>query len=288
MDGSLLMNDTNDDMVWKTLTKSEEDIVFVLGSLANKRRLQLLTSLLKSARNFKELLKVTSLGKTALAHHLGLLVKTGVVKHVGRGRYELSPDGAELLTAVSSAYANSRRRKERDATMRADYIRRTHEKRKEKRVKELEVSIVTLEPMRVASFHAISKSPERLAAEKLIAWAKPRGLLEDPERYPVYGFNNPDPSPEQKEYGYEFWIRMDPDFESDDVEVKDFKGGLYAVTICANMLNPHKDIPSTWKRLVEWIKSSKYDFAKHQWLEKAPEIENPDSCLFIFVSNGFG
>ena len=60
---------------------------------------------------------------------------------------------------------------------------------------ELDVRIVKLEPMRVASAHALGESPEHDAIEKLIAWAKPKGLLEDPEKHRVFGFNNPDPSP---------------------------------------------------------------------------------------------
>ncbi len=43
---------------------------------------------------------------------------------------------------------------------------------------ELDVGIVRLEPMRVASFRGFGTSPEHEAARKLIAWAKPRGLLD--------------------------------------------------------------------------------------------------------------
>ena len=56
----------------------------------------------------------------------------------------------------------------------------------------LEVRIITLEPMRVASVHAFGASPEEKAFSKLIAWARPRGLTEDPKTHRVFGFNNPD------------------------------------------------------------------------------------------------
>lgn len=132
----------------------------------------------------------------------------------------------------------------------------------------LDVSIVTLEPMRVASVRAVSESPETDAWKKMRAWAELKGLLEDPEAHPVFGFNNPDPSPGQKEYGYEFWIRIGPDIKPEgEIQVKDFAGGLYAVTPC-RVEDPFKDIPKTWEKLAEWVKSSKYKFGTHQWLEK--------------------
>jgi len=260
----------------KTRFKFDEDIAIVLGSLANKRRLQLLTLLTKGTRTFKELQKATGLGKTALAHHLAILVKTGVLKHTGRGRYELSRDGAELLNAVGAAYASSRRRRQIEAARRADYIQKTHNKRREKGMKELKVSIVRLEPMRVASARIISETPERDAWEKMRTWAEPKGLLEDIEKHPVFGFNNPNPSPDRKEYGYEFWIRVEPDIEPEgEIEIKEFEGGLYAVTTCKLKEELESEFfqkagyLESWKKIVDWVKSSEYKFGKHQALEKA-------------------
>ncbi len=56
---------------------------------------------------------------------------------------------------------------------------------------DLAVRIVKLEPLRVASFHGFGPSPEHLAAEKLAAWAGPRGYLADPARHRIFGFNRP-------------------------------------------------------------------------------------------------
>lgn len=263
------MSGNNNDAIWKILTTERDDITAVLNSMANRRRLQILTALLREPQTFSDLQKVTKLGKTALAHHLGILVESGVISHTARGQYELSPDGAELMNAVGAAYLQTQRRREQIAAKRADAIRRVPLKRKEE---ELKVSIVKLEPMRVASFHALGKSPEPQAAEKLVAWAKPRGMLEDPKRHPVYGFNNPDPSKDKPEYGYEFWVRVDPDFESDEVEIKDFEGGLYAVALCKDIGKDYEKIGRTWKRLVEWVKDSKYGKAPHQWLEKTLDV----------------
>lgn len=268
------MSSNEKSLTSKTLTGSEGDIASILGSLANARRLHLLASLLEGPRTFKELLEVVGLGKTALAHHLRILTESGVLKHTGKGRYELSHDGSELLNAISVVYAGSRRRRELEATRRANYIGRTHTKKKED--KELDVKVVRLEPMRVASVRAISQTPENEAWEKMRRWAEPKGLLEDIEEHPVFGFNNPNPSPESREYGYEFWIRVGSDMEPEgEVTMKDFKGGLYAVTTCKlkeeleSEFFQKEGYLESWKKIVDWVKSSKYKMAEHQCLEKA-------------------
>jgi DNA gyrase inhibitor GyrI len=129
---------------------------------------------------------------------------------------------------------------------------------------ELDVRIVTLEPMRVASAHAYSASPEGEAWDKLIAWARPRGLLDDPQAHRIFGFNNPDPSPGSPNYGYEFWIEVGPEVEAEgEIKVVDFAGGRYAVTRCTNLYQ----IGEVWKQLVAWRETSAYTGASHQWLE---------------------
>ena len=134
---------------------------------------------------------------------------------------------------------------------------------------ELDVRIVELEAMRVASAHAYSASPEGDALNKLIAWAKPKGLLDDPEAHRIFGFDNPTPGPGSPNYGYEFWIEVGPGVEPEgEIKVKDFSGGLYAVTRCEVRGDPGVIIPSTWKKLVAWREESGYSYAHHQWLEK--------------------
>ena len=128
---------------------------------------------------------------------------------------------------------------------------------------ELEVRIVMLEPMRVASVHGFGPSPERVAWDKLVAWARPRGLLDG--RHRIFGFNNPNPSPGSPNYGYEFWLAVGPDVEPEgDVRVREFAGGRYAVTRCQGVDN----ITPTWQRLVAWLAGSAYGHAGHQWLEE--------------------
>lgn len=282
------MSSTDDDGTWNTLSKSVEDIAFVLGSLANSKRLQLLASLLEGPQTFSILQRVTGLGKTALAHHLRMLLKADILKHIGKGRYELSIDGAEFVKTVTKTYASSIRRRELEAARHADYIQKVHTKQKEPKMKEFEVKIVRLERMRVASAQVISTTPENDAWEKMRAWAEPKGLLEDLEKHPIFGFNNPNPSPDRKEYGYEFWIRVEPDVETGgDIKIKEFEGGLYAVTTCKlkeeleSEFFQKEGYLESWKKLVDWVKSSKYVHGKHQGLEKAHDPNASEEELVL-------
>ncbi len=133
---------------------------------------------------------------------------------------------------------------------------------------ELSVRVVELPPLRVASAHAYGPSPETSAWEKLIAWAKPKGLLEDRQAHRLFGFNNPDPSPGSPNYGYEFWIVVGPEIEPEGkIKIVEFSGGRYAVARCETRGNMEK-IGETWRRLVAWREKSPYSPAHHQWLEE--------------------
>lgn len=160
-------------------------------------------------------------------------------------------------------------------------------------MKELEVKIVKLEPMRVASVRVISKTPENDAWERMRAWAEPKGLLDNIEKHPVFGFNNPNPSPDREDYGYEFWIRVEPDTKpEEDINIKEFEGGLYAVTTCKlkeeleSEFFQRQGYLESWKKIVDWVKSSKYKVGKHQCLEKAhdPEASEEELILDLYIS----
>jgi AraC family transcriptional regulator len=148
-------------------------------------------------------------------------------------------------------------------------------------MKDLDVRIAKLDPMRVASAHAFGPNPETEAMNKLQAWAEPMGLLADPKRHRIFGFNNPDPSPGSPNYGYEFWIAVGPDVEAEgDIKIKEFSGGLYAVTRCEVQGDAYDIIPATWQQLVAWREDSPYRCATHQWLE---EVLGPPGSSDNFV-----
>jgi DNA gyrase inhibitor GyrI len=140
----------------------------------------------------------------------------------------------------------------------------------------LDVRIVRLEPMRVASFHAFGEGPEDAAWSKLEAWAEPRGFLGDWEQHRVFGFNNPNPSPSSPNYGYEFWMGVGPEVgPADGVNIVAFAGGLYAVSRVGPIGDPGESIPAAWKKLLMWCEDSKYRPARHQWLEEHIETGEP-------------
>jgi DNA gyrase inhibitor GyrI len=143
--------------------------------------------------------------------------------------------------------------------------RQRHDHEKDRKMSELQVRIVELEPMRVASFYGFGPSPEDIAWGKLVTWAKPRGFLGDPQSHRIFGFNNPNPSPGSPNYGYEFWIVVGPDVEPEgDIAIKEFGGGMYAVAQSRGL----EEIGPVWKSLVLWREDSKYGCGSHQWLEE--------------------
>ncbi len=128
-----------------------------------------------------------------------------------------------------------------------------------------DVRIVQVAPMRVVSFYGFGESPELTAWQKLIDWAGPHGLLVNPGDYRIFGFNNPSPSPGSPNYGYEFWLTVDPDALDDAaVTIREFAGGRYAVTRCQGVEN----ITKTWSELVKWLVERPYQHGSHQWLEE--------------------
>jgi DNA gyrase inhibitor GyrI len=137
---------------------------------------------------------------------------------------------------------------------------------------DLNVKIVKLEPLRVASVQGFGQGPEKQAWEKMGAFLEQQGLMTDLKTHRFFGFNNPEPTPASPNYGYEQWVTIGPDvLPQGDVRIKSFAGGLYAVTHCQLLV-----ITDTWKKLIIWREGSGYKPASHQWLEE---------CLTPFASD---
>jgi DNA gyrase inhibitor GyrI len=147
----------------------------------------------------------------------------------------------------------------------------------------VDVRIERLEPMRVASVCCFSKTPELDAWAKLSAWADTMGLLVDLDRHPIFGFNNPNLSPMGGKYGYELWIRVDQDTAESErgVELKDFGGGLYAVTTCRLYDDPSGTMPEVWRRLWDWVEASEYEWRPTHELEKARNPRAPEDEFLL-------
>jgi DNA gyrase inhibitor GyrI len=144
----------------------------------------------------------------------------------------------------------------------------------------LDVRIVKLEPMRMASAYGFGSSPEDIAGEKMGNFLKAKNLLDElGKKYRSFGFNNPNPSAGSPNYGYEIWVDVGPDVEPEgDIRIVDFCGGLYAVTRFENLEN----IGRVWKELVRWREDSKYKPAHHQWLENLLNPRETDPVKLVF------
>ena len=148
------------------------------------------------------------------------------------------------------------------------------------------VRIKELKPMRVASYRAISATPENDSIEHITKWLAKQdfGKTSEVRRF---GFDA-EVAPEQQKKGlrgYEVWVSVPKDVESSEgVAIKDFTGGTYAVMrIDDPFKNPFEVIPGGWNRLVGWVKTSdEYTFGEHQCLEEHIEGES-GTCLDIYL-----
>lgn len=272
----------------KITARTSKSIAGLFLAISHPKRVMILHLLSLKSMEFNELLDATNLHKTALSNHLNLLIEKRLIDRISHGNYEITSDGLDILNSALNIYNNSKHRVEEERQR----LMERYAPRSDDIMKSIEVEIVKLEPMNVASVRAISRSPEEDAWKKMVSFAEPRGLLKDLKKHPIFGFNNPNPSKEGGEYGYEFWIKVDDSVDLDDsVEKKEFKGGLYAVTRC----NLTKEVQSeflatygvleSWHRLSEWLKESQYEMGVHQCLEKSvnPTDVDADHMLDLYM-----
>jgi effector-binding domain-containing protein len=145
---------------------------------------------------------------------------------------------------------------------------------------EIEVKIVEMEPMRVAVAHGFGESPEPIAWDKILAFAREKGI--DIEQARFFGFNNPDPSPGSPNYGYEQWMTVGPEVGAEgEISIKEIPSRRYAMTNFKGL----EKIGKTWKQLVLWFEDSPYQKPAH-WCECLEELLTPiDTPLDEYVFN---
>ena len=141
---------------------------------------------------------------------------------------------------------------------------------------DMEVRLERLETMRAAHVHAFSESPEEDAWKKMVAWAKPKGLLEEDSGTRVFGRNTyPTDAPEP--HGYEFFLTVGAEVEAEgDIDIREIPGGLYAVLRFEGLEN----MKDAWERLWNWIKESEHEHigwrkGEHGWHNGFEEHLNP-------------
>ena len=120
-----------------------------------------------------------------------------------------------------------------------------------------DVRILTLPRMTVASAQYTGRLPENCAHKMIDDFIEQSGLATVKPDARLFGFNSPDPEPNQDVYGYEFWITIPDDFEVPaSLKKKVMPGGLYAVhTITVGNFDE-------WHDLIRWIHANEeYDVA---------------------------
>ncbi len=267
------------------LSQAQVEISNLINTLGHPKRLEILTKMVGGASvTFRELMAWTELQKSALANHLSVLSDKSLIEKQEKGLYQITMLGDDLLEKIALTYLESKLREQQRLEQLLKLIGKTGSYVNQEVMtmgKEKEIlKIVKLPELRVISFHVKdSESPEQEAWNMLENWAKPKGIFNQPDIHQIYGFNNPDPTKEQPLYGYEFWITINDDFEVDDeLQVKNFDGGLYAVMSCSGVEN----ITPTWIKLVDRVSDSKYKLVKsHQWLEHHVDPHNTDLKTFV-------
>jgi DNA-binding transcriptional ArsR family regulator len=108
--------------LYDILLESSRNVSELLKSAAHPGRVQILALLLKGENNLSALVEGTGLSKNALVNHLGQLIDGRLVRRVGRGSYELTVDGEDLISSVATLYQNSAvREEERRERIRSRY-----------------------------------------------------------------------------------------------------------------------------------------------------------------------
>ena len=138
---------------------------------------------------------------------------------------------------------------------------------------DIDVRIVRLGPQRLAFAHASGRSPEEEAIGRFLAWAGPKGLLDGPREFHLFGANDPPPKKLGDEYGYSFGVTVPEGVKvTGGIKVKDIQAAKYAVV----RLKGIENITSTWRALYDWLEASEeYRLVGHGLEEFLTPLDRP-------------
>ncbi len=116
----------------------------------------------------------------------------------------------------------------------------------------LNVRILHLPPMTVASYHYIGKDPEEAVGDRVSRFVQESGLYKAKPDARMFGFNHPNPGIlEDGLHGYEDWVTIPEDFPlPEDFTRKQVPGGLYAA------LTIRFPEFQYWWELNKWVEAS--------------------------------
>jgi hypothetical protein len=132
--------------------------------------------------------------------------------------------------------------------------------------------------------YALSDTPEEDAKEKIVEYAKAKGLTSKNSVCRLFG-RNTYPTNDPEPHGYELQLTTDGTLEPEEgLEASQMPGGLYAVLRSKNLFN----IAEAWAKLLKWVENSKHEqigwtktshgwaggFEEHlNWKEEKPPTE---------------
>jgi effector-binding domain-containing protein len=141
---------------------------------------------------------------------------------------------------------------------------------------ELNVRYVDLPDMTVATALGFGTEPEIEAAKLLNVFTRRLGFTPGSPGHPLYGFNNPNPSPGSKNYGYELWCKVDPNTKPEPpVKIKHVPPARYAVTRFTGLSN----IGRVWRQFAAWVEDHHSQVPPctiQCWLESLQTPDEPD------------
>lgn len=171
-------------------------------------------------------------------------ILTRLAEHSGDPAYLTSP---ELLSLTDALMPPKTTLKE-EGTM--------TEKNTPVLAEKLNVRILHLPPMTVASFHYIGNEPEEVVGDRMSRFVQESKIYEVKPDARMFGFNHPNPGVlEDGSHGYEVWVTIPEDFPlPEDFTRKQFPGGLYAA------LTIRFPEFQYWWELNKWVEASEeYD-----------------------------
>jgi DNA gyrase inhibitor GyrI len=131
-------------------------------------------------------------------------------------------------------------------------------------MQEILVQIERLQALRVATVAIAGESPEAQAINRLLEWARPRGLLDRAVR--LFGYDNCQPYPN---HTYTAWLTVAAATEpAADIAIMDFAGGLFAVTEVVGV----EGITPGWRQLAEWARLNGYATRDQPGLEELSDV----------------
>lgn len=114
-----------------------------------------------------------------------------------------------------------------------------------------DIRIIKLPKMTIASYGAISETPEN-DCWKVVNKLVEDYSLQDCPGFRHFGFNNPDPTPGKAEYGYEMWVVVPENLPIPEPFVKkEFAGGLYGALPTYMTV-----IGERWGQLFDWVQTN--------------------------------